>query len=281
MKKLKLNIQYFGSTNHTQYYDLSQYIATDKPTYLVDYNGDMLKIDNALYSANQKSLENEASIGTLSDLTTTNKSSLVNAVNEVNTQVVTNTSNISQNTLDISANSTAIGTLADLSTTNKSNLVNAVNELKGVNDTQTQNISQNTLDIASNTARIENFNLTRFESITTGTNTGTGSINSCNITVATNEDRSLCKIYGNVGTTDYVGDVIIQTSLRPDTSITVANTTFRYRPDNDTMGFQNITINTDGTVRIPVNSGATTNSQLIPVLIFVKDFGDIPTPVNP
>lgn len=37
-----------SSTNKTATIELSQYIGTDKPTYLVDYNGDMLKIDNAI-----------------------------------------------------------------------------------------------------------------------------------------------------------------------------------------------------------------------------------------
>ena len=37
-----------SATNHTQTIELSQYVSTDKPTYLTDYNGDMLKIDNAI-----------------------------------------------------------------------------------------------------------------------------------------------------------------------------------------------------------------------------------------
>lgn len=37
-----------ASTNKTLNYDLSQYIGTDKPTYLGDYNNDMLKIDTAI-----------------------------------------------------------------------------------------------------------------------------------------------------------------------------------------------------------------------------------------
>ena len=50
MSKLKLNIQRFSATNHTAHYNLSQYISTDKPTYLVDYNSDMLAIDTAIYN---------------------------------------------------------------------------------------------------------------------------------------------------------------------------------------------------------------------------------------
>lgn len=37
-----------SSTNKTTNYKLSQYIGTDKPTYLGDYNGDMFKIDSEL-----------------------------------------------------------------------------------------------------------------------------------------------------------------------------------------------------------------------------------------
>lgn len=33
------------ATNHTENYDLSQFVGTDRPTWLVDYNGDMAKID--------------------------------------------------------------------------------------------------------------------------------------------------------------------------------------------------------------------------------------------
>ena len=37
-----------ASTNKTTNYELSQFIGTDKPTFLGDYNGDMQKIDTAI-----------------------------------------------------------------------------------------------------------------------------------------------------------------------------------------------------------------------------------------
>ena len=37
-----------ASTNKTTNYELSQYVGSDKPTYLGDYNGDMLKIDTQM-----------------------------------------------------------------------------------------------------------------------------------------------------------------------------------------------------------------------------------------
>lgn len=47
---IKLNIQRFASTNKTANYELSQYVDTDKPSYLGDYNSDMEKIDNAIHT---------------------------------------------------------------------------------------------------------------------------------------------------------------------------------------------------------------------------------------
>lgn len=43
-----------SSANKTTYYDLSQYIGTDKPTYLGDYNSDMSKIDAGIHGAEDK-----------------------------------------------------------------------------------------------------------------------------------------------------------------------------------------------------------------------------------
>lgn len=39
------------ATNHTEHYGLSQYVQDDRPTYTGDYNGDMSKIDAAIYAA--------------------------------------------------------------------------------------------------------------------------------------------------------------------------------------------------------------------------------------
>lgn len=56
------------ATNHTERYGLSQYVPDDYPTYTGDYNGDMSKIDAAIYAASQTGpggLETVAHDGTL------------------------------------------------------------------------------------------------------------------------------------------------------------------------------------------------------------------------
>ena len=52
-----------SSTNKTTYYDLSQYIGTDKPTYLGDYNSDMSKIDAGIHGAEDKATTASQSAG--------------------------------------------------------------------------------------------------------------------------------------------------------------------------------------------------------------------------
>ena len=137
-----------ASTNKTTHYDLSQYVGSDKPTYLGDYNTDMSKIDSAINSAqtkadsadvaataaqttaetaqttantavtnaaaaDSKATTNANNIGTLANLTTTEKTTIVGAINEVDGE---------------------IGNLSSLSTTNKSSIVAAINEVKAESD---------------------------------------------------------------------------------------------------------------------------------------------------
>ena len=73
-----------ASTNKTNNFNLSQFIETDKPTFLGDYNTDMNKIDDAMQVNKLASENNNNSIGNLQELNTQNKLNLVNAINEVN-----------------------------------------------------------------------------------------------------------------------------------------------------------------------------------------------------
>lgn len=79
-----------SSTNKTTNYELSQFIGTDKPAWLTDYNTDMSKIDGGIHnaqatanSADGKADSANTNIGNLENLTTSTKTSLVSAINEV------------------------------------------------------------------------------------------------------------------------------------------------------------------------------------------------------
>lgn len=85
-----------ASTNKTTNYELSQFLGTDKPGWLPDYNQDMSKIDTGIHEAQStatgadgKADANTNNIGDLTNLNTTAKTSLVDAVNEVNSATST------------------------------------------------------------------------------------------------------------------------------------------------------------------------------------------------
>lgn len=104
-----------SSTNKTTYYNLSQFANTDKPSWLNDYNNDMTIIDTNIKNNANNISSNAGLIGDLTNLTTTSKTNLVSAINEVDNNCDTNT--------------TSIGTLSNLTTTAKDSLVNAINEV--------------------------------------------------------------------------------------------------------------------------------------------------------
>ena len=288
-----------ASTNSTTHYELSQYIGTDKPTYLVDYNGDMSKIDTGIYNAQSKANVNETSIGDLTTLETTSKSSCVGAINEVNTNSTNNSTHIGDLTTlttteksnlvgavnelktEADGNKTNIGTMANLDTTEKSNLVGAINEVKTEADT--------------NKVNIENFNLSSFTSLdNTHISTTTGTIyQTSSITIAKNSDGSLAKIYGaiflNNATSTTATITISGSGLTPDSNISIINAGFTRRYAGNASGIDiympgvcDITIKTNGDIEIvtgiAVGSSPSTNVViwLNPYLYFVKDFGDVP-----
>lgn len=80
-----------GATNTTTNYSLSQFIGTDKPAWLQDYNGDMLKIDSGINAAKVAAdgAQNAASAAQ-NDATTANNAitnTITPAISSLNTTV--------------------------------------------------------------------------------------------------------------------------------------------------------------------------------------------------
>lgn len=257
-----------SSTNKTSHYNLSQYVGTDKPTYLADYNTDMSNIDTGIYGAKSTADTNTNSIGTLSSLTTDTKSNLVGAINEVDAHADTNAGNITTNTTNIASNTSHIGVMANLETTEKSNLVGAVNEVK---------------------YNVDNFNLTSFTTLTTANITATVGTLSGTVTIAKNSDGSLAKIYGRIALTNIDGQsatkiTITGTGLAPTSDFTINNAGMvrvGYGGGSEYLSFGfDILVKTTGVIEIEMNlySYSSLNFDLLPMLYFIKDFGDSPLP---
>ena len=86
-----------ASTNKTSNLQLSQFIATDTPTWLVDYNGDMEKIDAGVGRVEELAeTASTQAVGVASGLQTTNQTvtTLSGQVANVQNQANTNTASV-------------------------------------------------------------------------------------------------------------------------------------------------------------------------------------------
>lgn len=237
-----------SSTNKTTNYNLSQFLGSDKPAWLADYNQDMSKIDtqmkanaDGVTAADGKADANTANIGELTYLSTTAKNNLVAAINEVDSDVTT-----AQNTAN----------------------------------------SANTAASTANT-NIAKFNLTNKSNLTPSTNKGTIDSSITSAQFATDTTSSIFKVYGRVyisnldSQTGTITVKIGETSLRPSASYNINTGAIVQRiytnTTNDTVP-RSITINTNGDITLTDSLNGTISQYSImlpPCLYFNTDFGDI------
>lgn len=115
-----------SSTNKTTNYELSQFIGSDKPAWLVDYNGDMSKID-AQMKVNADAASSAASQASSA---ASAASSAADAASALNTQI-NGASGLAADVVTAQGNINTINSLigsGEPTTTNKT-LIGAINEL--------------------------------------------------------------------------------------------------------------------------------------------------------
>ena len=112
-----------GSTNLTPNYELSQFIGTDKPAWLQDYNGDMLKIDTGIAGA-KTAADNaqSAADGAQGDATTA-----LSDIANINTELGTVENTLSTATGNINTINSLIGN--GTPTTTDQTIIGAINEI--------------------------------------------------------------------------------------------------------------------------------------------------------
>lgn len=242
-----------SSTNKTTNYELSQFLGSDKPAWLSDYNTDMSKIDAQM---------------------------------KVNADAVT----AAGGTAD--AATTAIGTLANLTTDAKTNLVAAINEVDS-NTTTAQNTANSASTAANTAnTNIAKFNLTEKSVLSPSVNKGTvaSDVSLTSIQFATDTSNSVFKIYGRANIQNLLnqtGTLTItlgQTSLRPTASYTINTGAIVYRHYSSGISDcvpRNLTVNTDGSIVITDTTTLGGNVDFMtimlpPCLYFNTDFGDVP-----
>ena len=245
-------------TNTTPNYNLPQFVGTDKPAWLTDINQAFSSIDTAIKSAKDtadtatgSATTANNSIGTISDLNTTNKSTLVGAINEVNTNLGT--------TSGVASNASITATQANT----KATALESTFNINNFENFDINNITKSNCNIA-------------YGNIHTASNAdGTlGKIYGF-----------LASVTSTSSTTD--GYVSFMTAFRPTQDIVINDSvlmiqhSYQGAPNSESIARTGMTIKTTGEVRIAVQSyyyNRNYNYYLPPCLYFMKDFGDVQTP---
>lgn len=127
-----------GHTNETANYQLSQFLATDKPAWLVDYNGDMSKIDTGIAGVKTQADATDLNVSSISNRTTV----VENTINNTLAPAVTTAQN---DITSLQGNVTTINSLIGngTPTTTDQTIIGAINELDSDIDIINSNEYQN------------------------------------------------------------------------------------------------------------------------------------------
>lgn len=245
-----------SSTNKTTNYELSQFIGSDKPAWLADYNTDMSKIDAGMKAnadantvTDGKTDTNTTNIGTLANLNTSAKTDLVSAVNEVYTTA---------GTADGTAQAAA----------------SAANGAKTEADALTRYLA-----------------ITQTGKITPAVTGGTiGNIN--DMYYALNADGTLGKVYGRLrftsNTTGTITVTLPVSALTTESQFTISGAAFYVvlktgtsPADWTVINARDMVVNTNGNCVLTFSNiavGEQITMWFPPCLYFFTDFGDV---VNP
>lgn len=245
-----------SSTNKTSNYELSQFLGTDKPAWLADYNTDMSKIDaqmklnaDGVTSASGAATSANTAIGTLASLTTTAKTSLVAAINEVDSNA------------DTAQNTASSASQAALANAGKIDALEDYLNISYTTTTPTPSVSGGTLDLTATS-----------------------------VSCVANNTGSLGKVYGRirVNTTGANATITFATPIRPSSAITLNGFVMSQWNDNPSvsgdwsaLGIRSLSIATDGTATIAISdsaNGRAWNILLPACIIFAESFGDVPLP---
>lgn len=224
-----------SATNSTPNYNLPQYIGTDVPSYLGDFNSAMLKIDNAIKGVDNKATSAESSVAT---------------ANSNATQALEN-SETAQTTAET----------AQATATSAKNTANSANTTAGTAKS-TANTALETAQSALQTANTANATANK-------TNTDIGKwvvpssigANGANIRISRNKKLGLlgiaCRVLSGQGSTSGSKTTIgtLPSGMRPSSARTIYGGAMIIY--SDSVISRDLTINTNGTITVPVGNDFT------------------------
>ena len=304
-----------ASTNHTTNYSLSQFVGSDKPAWLGDYNQDMDKIDTQM----KVNADAVSTVSTTVSGHTTAISGLTSDVSALQTTVAGHTSDISALDTTVSGHTTDISSLQSTVETHTTQIGTNATDIDALESRATTDeglISTNTTNISANTTEIGNVktNLNNFEKkfnlddITTYT-VSTWNADEGTLTLAQSEDGSIFKLYGIAKYHNTSGSTVAKTKVAipgltsrygfktslqlnsaPEEAYTVAGAGIQYNMDGvgtiSGLWSTVFSVGTDGYIYLATSASNTqslaNNASQTNIfnasIYFNADFGDEPTP---
>lgn len=234
-----------ASTNKTANYNLSQFIGSDKPTYLGDYNADMLAIDTGM-ATNKTNADNAVSVANAANQTAGNAQTTATQA-----QQTANSANTLAQTAKTAADTAQAGVDANSEAISEFNLT----QFTTISNTQ-MTASHGTLAASSK----------------------------INIALSPNGTIGKIYGYIAISNPNYNGNVEIKmnTPIRPTSEMTINPIGLRviYQSGINSVAYCSGTIDTNGQLTLLMYSSTSITSGdliLLPCLYWFKSFGDTPS----
>lgn len=272
-------------TNHTTNYELSQFVANDKPTFLGDYNGDMAKIDAAIKAADNKAGAADTTAESAAALATSASTTATEAATDAATATATATTalNTANNATTTAQNAS---TAAQSASTTASAAATKADAAKAEAEAATAAVA---LKPSYDETFARMFNMTSaVVTVTPESGYTVYASDSDVIRSAKNTDISLGKVYGNLrldcaaggsGSSAKIATIAAGFGARA-ASFNITGFSFVARTtDNELVPStaMYLTVETNGNVSIYAKVNANVRNIYItlpPCLLVLSDFGD-------
>lgn len=251
-----------SSTNTTPNYKLPQFINTDVPSWLGDFNDAMSKIDTQMKANDTKATgastnaENANSSATQALETANQASTTANGANTNATNALSAANNANEN-----ANTAKQNAQTALSTANSAsgNASSALSMAQNANTNATKALNG-----------LDKFNLNNFRQWTNtnnipGLQTNVSNLTSSNINLATDNSNSIFKLYGelqcNVTASGTIQILLSGSSLRPSKEVKILDVGIALL--NGTIYIPSLTVKTNGDILLECWVGQTGHIQVV------------------
>ena len=254
-----------SATNQTPNYGLPQYVGSDVPSYLGDFNKAMLDIDTAIKGVDNKATSAESSVATAN----ANASEALETAGTASTKADTAQATATQ--------AQATATQAQTTATSAQSTADTAKSTANTANSTANTANTNANEALTDLAKFNLVNSQKISSVTAGSNVE--SVPDCNLTLMADSTYKVFKLYGRVSVKAIAKgycEVSFNSNLRPSKQIVMQGCGFAFDYDTGGIGSDaQITIATTGKVTIRGNCSKNTYGNgiwLLNMLYFLETF---------